>query len=118
MKYSTALKANRDFRRLYSRGRSKASSRLVIYCRKNRLGANRIGITVGAKLGCAVRRNRVRRRIREAYRINEERFQPGYDIVIVVRGRAMDSSFGELSASLIKLADALGLLKPDREEAS
>lgn len=119
MKYSISLKENREFRRLYSKGRSKASSRLVLYCRKNRLGKNRIGITVSAKLGCAVKRNRIRRRMREVYRLNEERFEPGNDIVIVVRGRAMDSGFDDLTRSFLRLADALGLLKPtDAEEES
>lgn len=119
MKYSISLKENRDFRRLYTKGRSKSSSRLVLYCRKNRLGKNRIGITVSTKLGCAVKRNRIRRRLREAYRLNEERFEPGNDIVIVVRGKAMDSDFSELTQTLLRLADALGLLKPDaaQEEA-
>ncbi len=113
MKYSISLKENRDFRRLYTKGRSKSSSRMVLYCRKNRLGKNRIGITVSTKLGHAVKRNRIRRRIREVYRLNEERFEPGNDIVIVVRGRALDSTFAELTETLLRLSDALGLLKPD-----
>ncbi|MBE6992837.1 MAG: ribonuclease P protein component [Ruminococcaceae bacterium] len=116
MKYSISLKENRDFRRLYSKGRSKASSRMVVYCRKNRLGKNRIGITVSTKLGCAVKRNRIRRRMREAYRLNEERFEPGNDIVIVVRGKAMDSEFSELTQTLLQMSGALGLLKPDPAE--
>ena len=62
MQYSSSLKLNHIFRRLYRRGHTCANRYLAIYCRKNGQACNRIGLTVNAKLGCAVRRNRVRRR--------------------------------------------------------
>ena len=83
----------------------------MLYARKNRTGTNRVGITVSKKLGKAVVRNRVRRRIREAYRINEEQFQPGWDIVVVARSRAVDVSFQKLTQSLLSLADQAGILQ-------
>lgn len=110
MKYSSSLKLNHIFRRLYRTG-GQANSCLVLYARKNRTGTNRVGITVSKKLGKAVVRNRVRRRIREAYRINEEQFQPGWDIVVVARSRAVDVSFQKLTQSLLSLADQAGILQ-------
>ncbi len=110
MKYSSSLKLNHIFRRLY-RTSGQANSCLVLYARKNRTGTNRVGITVSKKLGKAVIRNRVRRRIREAYRINEEQFQPGWDIVLVARSRAVDVSFQKLTQSLLSLADQAGILQ-------
>ena len=86
MKYSSALKLNHIFRRLYATG-GYANGLLVLYARPNRLGMNRVGITTGKKLGHAVVRNRARRRLREVYRLNEHRFKPGYDIVVVARSR-------------------------------
>ena len=68
MKKTIALKENHEFRRLYHRGTSSAGRHLVLYCRKNRLGHNRLGVTVSVKLGHAVVRNRARRRLREVYR--------------------------------------------------
>lgn len=109
MKFSTSLKLNHIFRRLY-RTNGQANSCLVLYARKNRTSTNRVGITVSKKLGKAVVRNRVRRRIREAYRLNEELFLPGWDIVIVARSRAVEVSFQKLTESLLTLSEAAGLL--------
>lgn len=113
MRYSTSLKLNHVFRRLY-RTPAVADSYLVLYARRNRTGINRVGITVGKKLGHAVVRNRTRRRLREIYRLNEHRFQPGWDIVVVARRRAVEAPFAKLTASYLSLAARAGLLREDR----
>ena len=74
MKREVTLKENYEFRRLYQKGASAVGGGMVIYCRKNRLDHNRLGITASVKLGHAVVRNRVRRRLREIYR--KERILP------------------------------------------
>ena len=112
MEYSSSLKLNHIFRRLY-RTSGQADSYLVLYARRNRTGGNRVGITVSKKLGHAVVRNRARRRIREVYRLNERKFQPGWDIVIVARGRAVEAPFGKLTASCLGLAKRAGILRED-----
>ena len=71
MQFSKSLKLNHLFRRLYHKGKSAAGKYLVLYCRRNGTQENRIGLTVSAKLGHAVVRNRIRRRIREAYRLSD-----------------------------------------------
>ena len=70
-----------------------------------------MGITAGKKLGKAVVRNRVRRRLREVYRLNEERFQPGWDIVVVARSRCITASFDRLTQSYLQLAEKAGILR-------
>ena len=110
MKFSCALKLNHIFRRLYNT-KGVANGLMVLYARPNRLGENRVGITVGKKLGKAHIRNRVRRRFREVYRLNEEAFLPGWDIVIVARSRAIDADFTKLTAAYLQLADKAGLLR-------
>ena len=85
MKRSVTLKENHEFRRLYNKGASAVSGSMVIYCRKNRMDHNRLGITVSVKLGHAVVRNRARRRLREVYRLNSGALRQGYDFVIVAR---------------------------------
>lgn len=117
MRFSKSLKLNHVFRKLYNRGHSSVTKYLVIYARPNRLGENRIGVTVGKKLGKAVVRNRVRRRLREIYRINEEQFLPGYDIVIVARTRAVDAEFQALQTAYLCAAQKLGLLRNKGDEA-
>ncbi len=108
MKFSAPLKLNHIFRRLYASS-GQANAYLVLYARRNRTGQNRIGITVSKKLGHAVVRNRVRRRIREVYRLNEEKFQPGWDIVVVARTRAITADFGALTNAFLSLAKKAGI---------
>ena len=110
MKYSSSLKLNHIFRRLYHSD-GVASTYLVLYARKNRTLTNRVGITVSKKLGKAHIRNRVRRRLREVYRLNEERFAPGWDIVLVARSRSIEAPFDKLTASCLSLAKTAGILQ-------
>ena len=112
MKFSSSLKLNHIFRRLYHT-QGVADGYLVLYARKNRLDVNRVGITVGKKLGKAHIRNRARRRIREVYRIHEDRFQPGWDIVVVARSRVVDAPFDRLVRSYLSLAKRAGILRED-----
>ena len=113
MKAAVTVKENHVFRRIYRKGQSSVQSALVVYCQKNRQGKTRLGVTVSTKLGKAVVRNRTRRRIKEAYRIHEGAFLPGYDIVVVARVRAAHSRYRELERSLLSLADKLGLLRKE-----
>ena len=112
MKFSTSLKLNHVFRRLY-RTNGFAGPYLVLYARKNRTGMNRLGITVSKKLGKAHIRNRIRRRLREVYRLNEEKFLPGWDIVLVGRGKALDGDFSAIIHSFLSLAKKAGILREE-----
>ncbi len=110
MKYSTSLKQNHIFRRLYHTS-GVADGYMVLYARRNRTPYNRVGITVSKKLGKAHVRNRARRRFREVYRLNEEQFQPGWDIVVVARSKAVEAPFDALTKSYLSLAKRAGILK-------
>ena len=114
MKFSTSLKFNHIFRRLY-RTNGQANSCLVLYARKNRNGINRVGITVSKKLGKAVVRNRVRRRLREAYRLQEAQFAPGWDIVVVARSRCIKGDFPAICEAYLSLAAKAGILREDAQ---
>lgn len=110
MKFSSSLKLNHVFRRLYHTS-GFADGYLVLYARKNRTGQNRVGITVSKKLGKAHVRNFVRRRLREIYRLNEDKFQPGWDIVVVARTKAVSADFKRLTQSYLALAKKAGILR-------
>ncbi len=114
MLYSHSLKQNHLFRRLYRKGNSAANRYLVLYHRRNGTRGNRVGITVSAKLGHAVARNRLRRRLREIYRTNESAFRRGFDLVVVGRTAAMEADYQKLEQAYLSLAGKLGLLRGER----
>ena len=116
MKFSSSLKLNHIFRRLY-RTSGYADGYMVLYARRNRTDTNRVGITVGKKLGKAHIRNRARRRLREVYRLNEGLLTPGWDIVIVARSKSVEAEFAKLTRSFLTLARKAGLLASVQEEA-
>ena len=111
MKYTVSLKGNRSFRRLYAKGKSLASGTVVLYARRNGSRANRLGLTVGTKVGKAVVRNRVRRRLREIVRLNDASLKQGWDIVVVARGRCVGAPYRRIEASFLDACGRLGLLK-------
>ena len=84
---------------------------MVIYCRKNKLGHNRLGLTASVKLGHAVVRNRSRRRLREVYRLNADKLCQGWDIILVARRRTATISWQELNDTFMHLCGKLDLLE-------
>lgn len=113
MKKTVSLKENHVFRRLYSKGQSAVSPYLAIYIRRTGREKNRLGFTVSTKLGHAVVRNRVRRRLREVYRLHEDALVSGMDMVVVARVRAAHASYRELDESFVRLCRKLGVMKKE-----
>ena len=113
MKRAVSLKENHEFRRLYKKGASAVSGVMVLYCRRNRLGRNRLGITASVKLGNAVTRNRARRRLREVYRLQSDKLRQGYDIVLVARSRTPSAPWREMNDGFLRLCRKLGLMAED-----
>jgi len=111
VKHTTSLKKNYEFKRLYNKGKSAASKYLAVYIRRNGSQKNRLGITVSTKLGGAVKRNRIRRRLKEAYRINEHLLHKGYDIVLVARMSSQNAKWTDLLTSTLTLFDKMGLME-------
>ena len=113
MKASCTLKKNHEFRRMYRKGASAVGPYMVLYSRRNGLDHNRLGITVSVKLGKAVVRNRARRRLRETVRLEEGNLTPGWDIVVVARGRCLSMPFPQLRESYRRLCGELHMLRGD-----
>lgn len=98
------LKKDSDFRKVYKHGKSFANKYLVIYILKNKSDYSRVGISVSKKVGKAITRNRVRRLIKEAYRLNiDEKIKPGYDIVFIARVSSKDTTFKDIDKSIKNL---------------
>ncbi len=105
------LKSNRDFRNVYDKGKSFANRYLVIFFVKNNLDNNRVGVSVTKKLGNSVVRNKIRRRIKESYRLNCDKVRQGYDIVFLSRVNAKNTNYKEIESALLHLIKISGLLK-------
>ncbi len=108
-----SIKKNHHFKYLYARGKQSVSPYFVLYTRPNRPfegeNQNFLGITVGVKLGNAVTRNKVRRRIREIYRHRQDKLHTGFHIVVVARNRCATATYAQMEESLLKLFDQIEL---------
>ena len=111
MRFSESLKKNHQFRFVYKYGRSYANKYLVMYIKENGTEKNRIGISVSKKVGNSVVRHRVTRLVRESYRLHENIFNSGLDIVIVSRIGAAEADYYDIERALLHLAKLHGIIK-------
>ena len=111
MRFSDSLKKNDDFKNVYKKGKSYANKYLVMYVLKNNKEVNRIGISVSRKVGNSVVRHRVTRLVRESYRLHENIFNSGLDIVVVARKSAAFVGYEEIESALLHLAKMHHILK-------
>lgn len=111
MKFSESLKSNKEFQLVYKSGKSYANKHLVMYIIENSKKENRIGISVSKKVGNSIVRHRLTRLVRESYRLNEEKFQTGLDIVVVVRVAAKDKKYSEIEGSLLHVGKLHNIVK-------
>ena len=116
MKFSESLKRSQDFRKVYAEGRSYANRYLVMYMIKNHTDRNRLGISVSKKVGNSVVRHRITRLIRESYRLNEEKFVDGLDLVIIARPSAKEKNFFDIESALLHLGRLHGILHAEQEK--
>lgn len=108
MKNTQSLKLNRDFRRVY-KGESFVGGYTVVYMKKNRYTFNRLGLTVSKSIGKAVARNRMKRLIRESYRLMEDDIKTGYDFIIVARNRAVGKTMLQIKKDMDYAMSKLGM---------
>ena len=111
MKFSESLKKSKDFQNVYNKGNSYANRLLVMYVLENHTDKNRLGISVSKKVGNSVIRHRVKRLIKESYRLQEEMFNSGLDIVVIARNTAKDISYHEVESALLHLGGLHKILK-------
>lgn len=109
VKFTESLKKNREFKRVYSKGKSIANRLLVMYVLPNDMGHNRLGISVSKKVGNSVVRSKVTRRIRESYRLAESKPEMGNDIIIIARTSASTSTYAGVDKALRQLLKKQGM---------
>ncbi len=111
MNFSESLKKNSDFQIVYRNGKSYANKYLVMYVLENNSGRNRLGISVSKKVGNSVVRHRVTRLLRESYRLHENIFNSGLDIVVIARNSAAKAGYAEVESALLHLGKLHKILK-------
>lgn len=104
------LRKNSEFRYVYDKGKSYANKYLVMFFIKNDLDYNRIGFATTKKLGNSVVRSKLKRRMKESYRLNGTKFKQGYDIVFLSRANAKDTSYREVESAILHLGKISKLL--------
>lgn len=105
-----SLKKNEDFKKVFDEKKSCANKYLVLYYKENELDSNRLGIQVSKKVGNSVVRHRLTRLIRESYRLNENKFKHGYDLVVIARTDAKGKTYKEIEEALLHLAEISRIL--------
>lgn len=103
MKFSESLKKNRDFQMVYHQGKSQANKYLIMYALQNAGTRNRLGISVSKKVGNSIVRHRLTRLIRESYRLQEERFRCGLDIIVIARIGAKGKDYKDIVGAMLHL---------------
>lgn len=116
MRYSESLKKNRDFQKVYRHGTSYANRYLVMYKLENNSDKNRFGISVSKKVGNSVVRHRMTRLISESYRLNESKFQRGYDFVVIARVSSKGKSYKEIESALLHLGKHHHVMESENNE--
>ena len=103
MKKLISLKNSREFSQVYNHRESLANKYLVMYILKTDQVYSRIGISVSKKVGNSVIRHRIKRLIKESYRLNLDKVKDGYDIVVVARNSAKGKNFHEIESAFLHL---------------
>ncbi|HHV97876.1 MAG TPA: ribonuclease P protein component [Clostridiaceae bacterium] len=116
MKKTISLKSNREFTRVYKRGKFQAGRYIVLYVLQNNLNINRLGITTSKKIGKSVKRNRIKRLIRENYRLSEDRVKVGYDLVFVARNTDDMPDYYKIKKEVNYLLRKFNLIYKDKKE--
>ncbi len=111
MKSFNVIKNNEDFRKVYGAGNSRANRLLVMYILKNDTDTTRFGISVSKKVGNSIVRHRLTRLIRESIRLNSDKFESGYDVVIVARSSLKGLGYLETESALLHVSKIHGILK-------
>lgn len=105
------IRKNVEFKKVYKHGKNYWNRNLILYVKKNDKKVTRVGYTITKKIGNAVTRNRLRRMMKEIYRLNFHNIKEGYDLVFIAKKKLVGISYKELESSMIHIMSLAKLLK-------
>lgn len=105
------IRKNVEFKKVYKHGKNYWNRNLILYVKKNDKKVTRVGYTITKKIGNAVTRNRLRRMMKEVYRLNFHNIKEGYDLVFIAKKKLVGISYKELESSMIHIMSLAKLLK-------
>ena len=97
------LKKTREFQQVFTKRTSFANRLLIMYVLKNPYKESRLGISVSKKVGNSVVRHRITRQLREIFRLNQDKIDSSYDLVVVVRDTVKGKSYAEIESAFLHL---------------
>ena len=103
------LKKNREFKKVYSTGKSCATAHLVLYTKPNYFEDNRYGFSISRKIGKAVIRNKLRRRLKEILRLHDTEMKKGYDLIFIARKSVVKLEYNKLERDVLSLLKKAGI---------
>lgn len=106
-----SLRSNLEFKEIYKVGKNFWNRNLILYVRKNNLGYNRVGYSITKKVGNSVVRNKIRRRMKEIYRLNLLELEQGYDLIFIPKKNVVDISYPELESAMVHIVKISKLKK-------
>lgn len=109
MKKENRLRKNMEFKKVYKSGKNYWNRNLIVYVRRNGTDKTRIGISITKKVGNAVVRNKLKRRIREVSRVYLPNLRKGYDLIFIPKKNAVDLSFAELESAIMHIYRISGI---------
>lgn len=105
------LRNNNHFKKVYKKGKSYGNRLVVMYVYENGMDYNRVGFSVTKKIGNSVVRNKIKRRMKESYRLNCYKIKDGYDLIFLPKVMANKASYREIESAMIHLLKIAKLLK-------
>ena len=105
------LRKNMEFKKVYSVGKNYWNRNFVLYAKKNKLDETRVGFTITKKHGNAVIRNKIRRRMKEIYRLKLGNIKSGYDLILIPKKNVIQISYKELESAMVHIMGIARILK-------
>ena len=111
MKKDLRIRKNIEYKRVYKYGKNYWNRNLILYVKKNKSDKTRVGFTITKKIGNSVTRNKVRRRMKEIYRLKLKDIKMGFDLVFIPKKNVVSMPYNELENSMIHIMKIAGVLK-------